>query len=104
MLNSTPIASLADANSTSDQPQTISHSRRSVIQAVAWQTWLGIAATLLLLIGIYWRVGIKLFHDWLDFPGTHTGCLSRFSSLISFGIAAASSKILLLNPSGRDYR
>ncbi len=78
MLNSTPIASLADANSTSDQPQAIPQSRRAVIQAVAWQTWLGVAATLLLLVGIYWRVGIKLFHDWMDYPEYSHGLLIPF--------------------------
>ncbi len=78
MLNSTPIASLADTNSTSDQPQAIPQSRRAVIQAVAWQTWLGVAATLLLLVGIYWRVGIKLFHDWMDYPEYSHGLLIPF--------------------------
>ena len=78
MLNSTPVASLRDAQSTPDQQLTIAPPSHSAIQTIVWQAWLGLAVAVLLLVGVYWQVGIKLFHDWMDYPEYSHGLLIPF--------------------------
>ena len=74
MLNHTPVASLSDANSTSEQHHK-NHISQPLVSAGSWQAWLGVSAATLLLVGMYWRVGVKLLHDWIDYPEYSHGLL-----------------------------
>ncbi len=77
MLNSTPTASIPDAQST-DQHHATALPGHPLLQTTAWLARLGILAAMLLLVGIYWHVGIKLFHDWMDYPEYSHGLLIPF--------------------------